>query len=53
MRETNDYMEELLNLAVVHDDILYKLHRLETMEQMEEVRQFINSLLLPQDEYED
>lgn len=51
--ETNDYLNELLNLATVYDDVLYKLDKLETIEQVEEVRQFINSLLMPSDEYED
>lgn len=48
MRETNSYLEELLNLAIIYDDILYKLDKLETIEQVEEVRQYLNSLLMPE-----
>lgn len=45
--ETNEHLDELINLAKRYDDILYKLDMLEDPKDVEEIRQHLNGLLMP------
>lgn len=47
VKATNEYMDELEILAVRYSDILFKLDMLQSQKDLEEIKQHLDGLLMP------